>query len=149
MYTHRRYSIRVRDGAGRYGADPLPAEEHPGAGALQDLRGAASHEIPLILARYAALRAWSLQFHSAPAVVTDHALSAAAAHLDATAEGWAENPLLREALLAPHEGAVLDLLISAAAAADGLGHVHGARALREVVHRARWRAGGYPPASPS
>ena len=91
MYSHKRYSIRIRDGVGRYGDDPGPAEEHPGAQALQDLPGAAVHHIPLIVARYAAVRAWSLHFQSAPAVVVEHATSAATAHLQATGSGWVEN----------------------------------------------------------
>ncbi len=148
MYSHKRYSIRIRDGVGRYGDDPGPAEEHPGAQALQDLPGAAVHHIPLIVARYAAVRAWSLHFQSAPAVVVEHATSAATAHLQATGSGWVENEMLRQAVEAPGDSAVLDLLLSAATAADAVGHVHGARALRELVHRARWRASGYRPSRP-
>lgn len=155
MYIHNRYTTAVRDGASHYGHGPIPAEEHPGAGVLRDLRHAADPEIPLILARYTALRAWSLLGHavgSTPSdreAVADHAVSAAMAHLDATADGWPEAHLLRDALAHPDAKEALRLLASAAGAAAALGHVHGARALREAVYREHWSTGRYPPPSPS
>lgn len=155
MYTHKRYTSVVRDSASRYGHGPIPAEEHPGARVLRDLRHAPTPEIPLILARYTALRAWSLRGGAAGARLADqgavskHAVSAAMAHLDATAEEWPEAHLLGDALAQPDGKEALSLLASAAAAADALGHVHGARALREAVYRERWNAGRYPPPSAS
>lgn len=156
MYTHRRYiksvhdgSSRYGDGAGRYGHGPLPSEEHPGARALRDLTLAAEEEIPHITARFAAVRAWTLRRTTADAAVVDHAVSAALAHLDAATSDWSEGSLLRAALSSPDAGDALSLLVTAADAAESLGHLHGAHALREAVHRARWEAGRYPPPSPS
>lgn len=152
MYTPRRYTISVRDGssrygdgAGRYSHGPLPSEEHPGARALRDLTLAAEEEIPHITARFAVVRAWTLRRATADAVVVDHAVSAALAHLDATNGDWAEGSLLRAALSTADTGEALGLLVSAANAAESRGHLHGAHALREAVHRARWDAGRYPP----
>lgn len=156
MYTHRRYtssvhdgSNRYGDGAGRYGQGPLPTEEHPGARALRDLTLAAEEEIPHITARFAAVRAWTLRRASADAVVVEHAVSAALAHLDATSSDWTEGSLLRAALSTPDTGEALSLLASAATAAESLGHLHGAHALREAIHRAHWDVGRYPPPCPS
>lgn len=160
MYNLTRYTMRVRAAGARYGQPAVPEEPFPGSGVLQDLSGAPDHEVPLILARYAALRAWSLWVGpwesgepEEPAVV-EHALSAARAHLAATAELWPEAAVLDRVMegltgsgLEPGQAGALTLLADAARAADALGHVHGARALREAAHRARWRAGGYPPAS--
>lgn len=156
MYTHRRYIISVRDGssrygdgAGRYPHGPLPSEEHPGARALRDLTLAAVEEIPRITARFAALRAWTLRWATADAVVVEHAVSAALAHLDAACGEWAEGSLLRAALCTRDTSEALSLLVSAADAAESLEHLHGAHALREAVHRARWDAARYPPPCPS
>lgn len=181
MYTHRQYKRSVRDGAPHYGT-PFPSEEFPGAGALQDLASAPESEIPLVLARYAALRAWGLAREGEPDEVLSHAVSAALAHLEALADRWTEKVLLRDALLndallnnvlledalltdalpkeallrgalpaAPDAGppvaTSLRLLREAAASADSLGHVHGARALRESVYRAGWWLKVYTPPS--
>lgn len=152
--------MRVRAAGARYGQPAVPEEPFPGSGVLQDLSLAPDREVPLILARYAALRAWALRVGpwepgdpAEPAVV-EHALSAARAHLAATAEHWPEAALLDRVLeglagagLEPGRAGELTLLGDAARASEKLGHVHGARALREAAHRARWRAGAYPPAS--
>lgn len=152
MYTHRRYTISVRAGAARYGGRPIPSEDFPGAGVLDDLADAVDADIPLILARFAALRAWVLATDTPPDQepdeVTRHALSAALEHLAATEDGWRENELLRGAVTGPRAES-LKLLAAAAAAAERIGHEHGGRALREAVHRARWSAGGFPPPCPS
>lgn len=149
MYTHRRYTISVRDLPGRYGDGVVSPEDFPGAGALRDLTDAPESEVPLILARYAALRAWELGWHEAGGPVSTHALHAALEHLSATCGGWAERELLEEALNAGSPRESLRLLEAAADAAAALGHRHGARSLREAVHRARWRSSGFPPPSPS
>lgn len=155
MYTHRKYTISVRDGsgrydggAGRYGHGPFPSEEHPGARALRDLTLAAVEEVPYITARFAVVRAWTLRRTPVDAAVIDHAVSAARAHLDATDNAWPEASLLRAALSTTDTAEALSHLLSAASAAGSLGHVHGARALLEAVHRARWEAGAYPPPFP-
>lgn len=153
MYTYRRHAISVRSGTASYGGIPTPSEDFPGAGALQDLTSAPAPEIPMILARYAVLRAWALaserKRESDPAVAS-HAVSAALAHLAATADDWDEKELLRGALTArlrsrSERPSSLDLLLTAAAAAESIGHRHGGRALRETVHRARWWGGGFWP----
>lgn len=154
MYSHMRYTTRVRDGAARYGGAPVPSEDFPGAGAFQELAGAATTEIPLIVARYTALRAWALSVEAGDAAVVEHALSAALEHLAATDDGWAEKAPLTAALAdrsgpcagRPRAGS-LALLLEAAECAERLGHGQGARALREAVHRARWATGSFPPPS--
>lgn len=150
MYTQRQYTSSVRDPAGRYDGGATPSEDFPGAGVLRDLSDASTPDIPLILARYAALRAWSLGPHHAGDPVARHALSAAREHLAATAAtaaDWSEKVLLEQALDDPDGGRALRCLEAAADAAASLGHRHGAHALREAAHRARWRSSGFPPPS--
>lgn len=160
MYTIKRYTMRVRATGARYGEPAVPEEPFPCSEVLHDLSDAPDRDVPLILARYAALRAWVLRVRpwdtgepEEPSVV-EHALSAARAHLGATAAVWPEGLLLERALArAPRDVADPDvagglaLMEEAAIAAESLGHVHGARALRQVAHRVRWRASGYPPSS--
>lgn len=151
MYIHRQYTRSVRDGAPPYGEAAVPSEEFPGAGALQDLATAAESEVPLVLARYAALRAWALLRAGERTDVVRHAMTAALEHLAAIGDAWPEKGLLREALL--REARLretlpsLDLLRQAAARADSLGHRHGARSLRESVHRAGGSLEWVPPRS--
>lgn len=149
--------MRVRAAGAPYGDPAVPEEPFSGAAALWDLSGAPDSDIPLILARYAALRAWVLHTGVCGEGVAEHALSAARAHLTALAGDGPDGPegrLLDSALVAALEpvsdrafGHALSLLESAARCADGRGHSHGARALREAAHRARWWLSGYPPAS--
>lgn len=149
MYTNRQYTTCVHDGAARYDEGPVPAEEFAGAGVLRDLSNAEASEMPLILARYAALRAWILRSHGERGAVATHALTAAREHLLATADEWAERELLGAALDAGRSARALELLDDAAHAAAARGHHEGARAIRETVHRARWWQGGFPPPSRS
>lgn len=157
MYTHRRYPTSVRSPAGRYGDLPFPAQGQPGAGALRDLTVAPTAEIPLIVARYAALRAWILCHDRTRdacdaadhAALRRHALSAAIEQLDATTGEWPELGMLRDAMADPRATRAARLMESAATAAEALGHAHGARALRESVHRTRWRSLRLPPPSSS
>lgn len=164
MYTLKRYTMRVRAAGSRYGEPAVPEESFTCAGVLRDLSDAPDHDVPLILARYAALRAWVLRCRPwdtrepEDPVVVEHALSAARAHLAATAAAWPEARVLEVALARatragcdpggdPDVAGQLALLEEAARAADVLGHVHGARALRQAAHRVRWRASGFPPSS--
>lgn len=149
MYTSRQYTTRVRDGTAPYEDGPFPAEEFAGAGVLRDLSDAEASEMPLILARYAALRAWILRARGERGVVAAHALTAAREHLLATDDEWAERELLAAALDAGSSAHALELLDAAAHAAAARGHDQGARAIRETVHRALWWQGGFPPPSRS
>lgn len=149
MYTTHQYTTAVHDGTARYGEGPLPAEEFAGAGALNDLSRAETTDVPLILARYAALRAWLLATTGVGGPVATHAMMAALEHLAATAEDGTEPDLLRAALAAGDGGPGLELLERAGRAAAARGHEHGAHALREAVRRTRAWKGRCPPPSPS
>lgn len=149
MYTNRQYTTTVRDGAVHYGEGTVPSEEFAGAGVLHDLSRAKAAEMPLILARYAALRAWVLRSDGDRGPVAAHALSAARQHLLGTDVEWGERDLLAAALAAGNGARALDLLDAAARAAAARGHEHGARAIREAVHRNRWWRGVLPPPSRS
>ena len=155
MYTYKRYTTGVRDSGTRYG-EMVPAEPFPGAGALRDLSGASCTETPRILARYAALRAWSLQEEGAAVTVVRNARSAARAHLASAADGWPEAARWmsvlgagRRAARGAGRSAALAALDAAADHAAEHGHDHGARAIREAVHRARWWPGESPVDPPS
>lgn len=150
MYNLKRYTMRVRAAGAPYGDPAVPDEEFSAAGVLRDLTEAPDGEIPLILARYATLRAWLLQDGPCGDGVAEHALSAARAHLAATAPSWPEGRLLERVLDADPAGPTepaLALLEEASRAADATGHVHGARSLRQAAYQARWWTSGYPPSS--
>lgn len=146
MYTPSEGTTAVRDASVPYGNMPTPSERFAGETVLDDLASAPSQDIPLILARYAAVRAWSLLRERHAPAVTAHALTAARAHLDGTDPEWAEGVLLRQLLTAPDPRPLLD---RAAEAARASGHAAGARALRQAGHRLQWHAARYPPPSPS
>jgi hypothetical protein len=139
MYSIRRDPRGIRDGGARYGTRPVPAEPFEAAGVLDDLASAADEEVLLILARYAALRAWLLRRERAAPELVRHALSAAREHLAAAPAGWRERGPLR-ALLRGENAAVPARLEEAATLAEGAGHLCGARALRHAAQRARWPA---------
>lgn len=155
MYSHRRYLTSVRSRKSRYGERPFPADTPPAEGALLDLATAPTPEIPLIIARYAALRAWTLCHDSGSRAergrdaVESHALSAAVEQLESTSGDWAELELLRKALARPGATRTARVMDAAAAAAAAMGHVHGARALREAVLRVRWSSFRFRPPSSS
>jgi hypothetical protein len=145
MYNRIGGRTRVRDPRWPYGEPPVPAEEFAGEGVLLDLPGAILTDVPLIMARYAALRAWALAGNRGP--VGAHAASAARAHLGSVGPGWREGTLLRRLLDgARPAGRLLD---EAAAEASARGHSAGARALRQAAYRARWGGTGFPPPSSS
>lgn len=154
MYSHRRYLTSVRSRKSHYGDRPFPADSPPAEGALRDLATAPTPEIPLIIARYAALRAWTL-CHGGRAgdktrgAVESHALTAAIEQLESTSGDWPDLALLRKALARPGATRSARDMDAAAAAADALGHVHGARALREAVLRVRWTSFRFRPPSSS
>lgn len=146
MYAHTRYTAGVRDGRAPYGEPAFPAEVFPGEEVLLDLPGAPRSELPLILARFAALRAWTLTATDAAPALVEHAATATREHLRALDPAWREGILLRAL---ERGGSAAALLEEAAGEAAAAGHRHGARALREAAHRARWLAARYPPPSPS
>lgn len=145
MYTIRRFTTSVRAEASSYGDVPHSEEAYAGAGVLKDLSDAEAVEIPLILARYVALRAWTLRSErAAPAAVIAHALSAALEHLSAVPGEWLEGEILGEALRGGRGHRPLALLEAAAVAAEERGHHHGARTLREAVRRRPLGGDGSP-----
>ncbi|MFP4624256.1 MAG: hypothetical protein ACOCVZ_01930 [Gemmatimonadota bacterium] len=147
MYAHERYTIGVREGRAQYGEPPRPAEAFPGEEALLDLAAAPTAELETILARFVVLRAWTLEFTGAARPVVDHAVQAAYEHLAALDP---EDPEVTVLLSLVGSGTwSVALLEAAAGEAEAAGHRHGARALRQAVHRARWAAAGYPPPTPS
>lgn len=150
MYSHPRYTIAVRDAGGHdHGAgfgSAVPDEAFPAALVLRDLPSVPEPEIPLVLARFAALRAWALRLEGADPTVQSHAVSAAEAHLAAVPEGWIEGAALSALAAGSAEVARLE---EAAAAAGARGHRHGERALRQAVHRARLVRWRLPPPSSS
>lgn len=156
MYSHRRYLTSVRSRKSRYGDPLFPAGSPPAEAALRDLSTAPTAEIPLILARYAALRAWTLCHGSGRrgdgsrrGAVESHALSAAVEQLESTSGDWPELALFRQALARPGAARTARVMEAAAAAAAVMGHVHGARALREAVLRVRWTSFRFRPPSSS
>jgi hypothetical protein len=138
----------IRDGGAGYTPGPVPSETYPAEGVLDDMVGADPDAIPLILARYAALRAWILEREGAPTALVRHARSAARAHLAATPAEWPERVPL-ETLLRRRSGGASAALLEAAKRARSAGHAAGARALRQAAQRARWPDGGWPRPSPS
>jgi hypothetical protein len=131
---------KVRERGGRYGEQPIPSERFPAEGVLEDLRHAPEHDLPLIVARYAALRAWMLA--RGDEAVAGHAVAAADTHLDAIGPDWTEGSWLRHLV---DGSTAVRALEHAAREAAGRGHVAGARSLRQAAHRLRWNAVGFPP----
>lgn len=143
MYTSLA-ATGVRDLRARYGEQPGAPEAFTAEAVLEDLRHASDADLPLVLARYAAVRAWALRGEGSDAA--EHAVSAAEAHLAAADPAWPEGPLLRRLL---GDGRAGPLLEEAAARAAARGHEAGARALRSAALRLRWRDMGLPPLWPS
>jgi hypothetical protein len=132
MYTFRIATSKVSDPRARYGARAPEPEEFPAEIVLRDLRRARDDdEVPVILARYAAFRAWLLGTAASDSALVGHARVTAAAHLDAAPQEWPEGPLFRQLLDPPASGPTSwDLLIGIAGAAERAGHVDGALAAR-------------------
>lgn len=148
MYNIGRTMAAVRDSGPSYGParDAFPAEP-----VLDDLPTAADADATArILARYAALRHWLLAARGAPAVQTDHAGSAAAAHLRALPASAERALLLALTRAAGAAGAGLRaggglpaagpaLLAAAAAEAERALEPAGAGALRAAAREAALR----------
>jgi hypothetical protein len=135
MYPLNRLNPTVRDARAHYGAGGPAPEQFPAELVLRDL-GGADGEIaaPLILARYAALRAWMLRGVPGEPELLRHALAAAHAHLEAAPEDWPERALLARLLDRGHtDGDVSELLLDVAAAAEGAGHIDSALAARTAA----------------
>jgi hypothetical protein len=137
MYFHQRYTVSVRDGAPRYPA-PSPSDAFPAAGVLDDLRTVPVPDLPLVLARYTALRSWLLRYGDAAPALVGHAGSAADAHLDGLPPDGDARAGLDALLDARTTAEAVAALETAADAAEASGHAAGARTLRQAAHRARW-----------
>jgi hypothetical protein len=130
MYTFNPNYPEVREGQTHYPAGGPDPEEYPAEMVLRDLSAHGTPEAaPLILARYAALRAWLLGMEGSPPEMLDHARAAARAHLDAAPDGWAEGGLLRRLVEFP-AGAEepCRLLVQVAGTAEAEGHIDSALA---------------------
>jgi hypothetical protein len=155
MYSIHDATRAVRDRGARYeGRFPEP-ERFPAELVLRDLRDARTpDDVSRVIARYAALRAWSLGDAGCALPFLEHARAAAEAHLQAAAPDWPERLLLRRLIQSmptpagavPPEGAAHDddpadceswgLLSSVAVEAESTGHMESALAAR----RAAWSA---------
>jgi hypothetical protein len=132
--------VQVRERQARYRPGGGEEERFPGELALDDLRTVPEDEVPLVLARYAAIRFRLLAGIPAPPPLLDHAGAAAAAQLRTTPEHWPERVLLWELLepaprVAPQVVAEkeAELLEAVGRAAEGWGHRHGAYAARHAA----------------
>lgn len=135
MYPLNRLNRTVRDTRAHYGAGSPAPEQFPAELVLRDL-GSDDGEVgaPLILARYAALRAWMLAGAAADPALLTHALAAAHAHVHTTPQDWPERALL--ARLLDGVGSDADasaVLLDIAAAAEGAGHIDSALAARTAA----------------
>jgi hypothetical protein len=142
MYTINALTGTVRDPEAHYGAGDPGRERYPAEIVLRDLRRArGDREVPLILARYAAVRAWLLSTAASDPALAAHARLTAGAHLDAAPQDWPERPLLRCLLDPAHDvTAPWDLLVEIATAAEAAGHTAGALAARQAAAAAAVRA---------
>lgn len=145
MYTLNMSHPAVRDRWSRYPAGGPDPEEYHAELVLRDLRTHGTDEAaPLIVARYAALRAWLLGSESPPPGLLEHARETAAAYLDSTPPGWIEREVLRRLVSLP-AGAEepCQLLVRVAEAAEAAGHVEGALAAWTAACRAALRPGRF------
>jgi hypothetical protein len=125
----------------RYGARPPEPERFPAELVLRDLgRAHGDAEVPLILARYAAMRAWLLNGDPAEVSLLAHARVTAAAYLDASPEQWPERPLLRRLLEAESCPEPWGLLAQVGGAAEAAGHLDGALAAHQAACAAAVRS---------
>jgi uncharacterized membrane protein YedE/YeeE len=139
MYRLNPSDRNVREGRAYYSAGSPAPEQFPAELVLRDLGGVHGETAaPLILARYAVLRAWLLAGARTGPALLDHARAAALAHLTVTPETWLERPLLQRLLEhvpdgATHGGDDAALLLEIAAAAEGAGHIDSALAARTAA----------------
>lgn len=135
MYPLNRLDHTVRDARAHYSAGAPAPEQFPAELVLRDLGGAEGEiEAPLILARYAALRAWMLVGGQSEPELLRHALAAAHAHLAAAPEDWPERALLARLLDRGHAtGDAPALLLDVAVAAEEAGHIDSALAARTAA----------------
>jgi AcrR family transcriptional regulator len=135
MYPLNRLDRRVRDARAYYSAGSPAPEQFPAELVLRDLGGVdGENGAPLIIARYAALRAWLLAGGPGEPELLRHALAAAYAHLDAAPVGWPERALLARLLERAHpDGDASGLLLDVAVAAEGAGHIDSALAARTAA----------------
>jgi hypothetical protein len=141
MYTLNTGTEMVRDSRAHYAPGAPDPERYPGEMVIRDLRRVrADWEVPIILARYAAIRAWLIGTEPTDAGLADHARLTAHAYLDAVPE-WPEGPIIRR-LLAPDapSHSPWELLGEIAIAAEAAGHVDGALAARQAAGAAAGRA---------
>jgi hypothetical protein len=141
MYTFNESNRHIRDPRAHYRAGPPGPEQFPSEIVLRDLRDAARPDAaPLILARYAVLRAWALAVEGAPPPLLEHARAAAAGHLAATPGSWPERALLARLLDGAESGEEASAVLeNVAETAEAAGHVDGAFAARTAAWTAALR----------
>jgi uncharacterized membrane protein YedE/YeeE len=138
MYRLNPSNAGVRQARAYYSARSPEPEQFPAELVLRDLGGAHGEAAaPLILARYAVLRAWLLAGAGTGPEFLAHAHAAALAHLAVLSEGCPERALLRRLLdgVLDNAGAgeAPGLLLDIAAAAEGAGHIDSALAARTAA----------------
>jgi uncharacterized membrane protein YedE/YeeE len=139
MYRLNPSNGGVRQARAYYSARSPEPEQFPAELVLRDLGGAHGEAAaPLILARYAVLRAWLLAGAGTGPEFLAHAHAAALAHLAVLSEGCPERALLRRLLDGVLDSAVgagdaSALLLDIAAAAEGAGHIDSALAARTAA----------------
>jgi hypothetical protein len=138
MYRLNPSNGEVRQARAYYSARSPEPEQFPAELVLRDLGGAHGEAaVPLILARYAVLRAWLLAGAGSGPEFLAHAHAAALAHLAVLPEGCPERALLRRLLDGVLDNAVGGeapaLLLDIAAAAEGAGHIDSALAAQTAA----------------
>jgi uncharacterized membrane protein YedE/YeeE len=138
MYRLNPSNGGVRQARAYYSARSPEPEQFPAELVLRDLGGAHGEAAaPLILARYAVLRAWLLAGAGSGPEFLAHAHAAALAHLAVLPEGCPERALLRRLLDGVLDNAVGGeapaLLLDIAAAAEGAGHIDSALAAQTAA----------------
>jgi hypothetical protein len=141
MYSFNASNRTVRDLRATYPDRAPDPERFPAELVLRDLcRSLPDGAVPLIVARYAALRAWLLRGAAPEPAFREQARAAATAHLDAADRDWTEGRLLRRLLEPGRPGdpgaEPWELLAQVASAAEAAGHLDGALAARTAAWRA-------------
>lgn len=126
---------RVRDEGAAYGPHEVDRDAFPAARVLEDLPRAPGDEIPLVLARYAALRYWLLRREGSEPALTRHARKTARAYLAALDDPAHARSLGRLVEAGSTGSGIQD----AAIMAEQAGHREGAYALLRAGYTAARR----------